>query len=125
MDLGKCQMALTTAAQEKRQEMDAPISFVTIADAHTLTGNLRFLPQIVEKVNALPIQPDFVMALGDNVSGGKDHNVLQDAIDFEACYSRLKAPRYYVIGNHECIPIEVYKLLTWPQLLGAWDMKSR
>ena len=120
-----CLSSRYATGQEQAVEEDLPINFVTIADAHTLTGNLRYLPKIVQEINALPIQPDFVMALGDNVSGGEEHNVLQDAIDFEACYSQVKSPRYYVIGNHECIPVEVYKLLTWPQLLGAWKMESR
>ena len=101
------------------------ISFVVIPDAHTFTGNLRYLPAIVDGINALPVQPDFVVSLGDNVSGGKDHDVLQDAIDYERQVSRLSADHHYVIGNHECIPIEVYKLLTWEQLLGAWGMESR
>ena len=101
------------------------VNFCVIPDAHTRTGTLRYLPSIVERINALPIQPDFVIALGDNVSGGKDDRVLDDAIAFERCYSQLAAPRRYVIGNHECIPVEVYKLLTWEQLLGAWGMRSR
>ena len=101
------------------------LNFVVIPDAHTYTGNLRFVPGIVERINALPLQPDFVMSLGDNVSGGKEHEVLADALAYHECVSRLKAPHYYVIGNHECIPVEVYKLLTWDQLLGAWEMDRR
>ena len=101
------------------------VSFCVIPDAHTRTGTLRYLPSIIQRINALPIQPDFVMALGDNVSGGKDDQVLADAVKFEECYSGLRAPHYYVIGNHECIPVEVYNLLTWDQLLAAWHMKSR
>jgi len=101
------------------------LNFVVIPDAHTYTGNLVFLPSIVDRINELEIQPDFVMSLGDNVSGHQDHQVLEDAVAYQDTVSRLKAPHYYVIGNHECIPIEVYKLLTWEELLDAWSMESR
>lgn len=101
------------------------LSFCVIPDAHTYTGSLRYLPAIVEKINALPVQPDFVVSLGDNVSGGEDHDVIGDAVRYHECIAALNAPHYYVIGNHECIPIEYYKLLTWKQLLGAWGMQSR
>ena len=115
------------AGGEDAQVQDAGgvINFVVIPDAHTRTGTLVFLPQIVDRINALDIQPDFVVSLGDNVSGGEDHEVLADAVAYEREISRLKAKHHYVIGNHECIPVEVYKLLTWEQLLGAWGMKSR
>ncbi len=102
-----------------------------IPDAHTYTGHIGHLPSIVERapdvggINALKPQPDFVASLGDNVAGGPDHKVLDDAAAYQACVSRLRAPHYYVIGNHECIPVEIYNLLTWEQLLGAWNMKSR
>ena len=101
------------------------MNFCVIPDAHTATGTLRFLPQIVERINALEIQPDFVMSLGDSVSGHEQHQVLDDAVRYQQAVSNLKAPHYYVIGNHECIPVEVYKLLTWEELLGAWNMTSR
>ena len=101
------------------------LSFCVITDAHTYTGGLRYVPAIVEKINALPVQPDFVVSLGDNVSGGEDHDVIGDAIRYHECIAALKAPHYYVIGNHECIPIEYYRLLTWEQLLDAWEMESR
>ena len=121
-------ICLTPAAQADGSEGESQhrvLNFVVIPDAHTLTGNLRFVPQIVDRINALELQPDFVMSLGDNVSGGKEHQVLQDANAYHREIARLKAPHYYVIGNHECIPVEVYKLLTWEQLLSAWEMDSR
>jgi len=101
------------------------ISFVVIGDPHTYTGNPRNIPQVIERINALPIQPDFVISIGDNVAGGEDHEVLADARTYHDYASQLTAPHHYVIGNHECIPIEVYKLLTWEELLGAWEMDSR
>lgn len=101
------------------------LNFVVIPDAHTYTGSLVFLPQIVDRINDLELQPDFVVSLGDNVSGHQDHKVLEDATAYHEAVSRLKAPHYYAIGNHECIPVEVYKLLTWEGLLGAWEMDSR
>ena len=119
------QCTFAAAQRVAEPEPCAVINFCVIPDAHTRTGTLRYMPSIVQRIDALEIQPDFVMALGDNVSGGKNDQVLADAVKFEECYSRLKAPHYYVIGNHECIPVEVYKLLTWDQLLAAWHMKSR
>ncbi|MBU0610001.1 MAG: metallophosphoesterase [Armatimonadetes bacterium] len=101
------------------------LNFVAIPDAHMYTGHHGFVAATVEQINALSLQPDFVISLGDNIAGGQDHQVLQDARDYAAYVARLKAPHHYVIGNHECIPVEVYKLLTWEQLLGAWGMTSR
>jgi hypothetical protein len=101
------------------------LNFVAIPDAHTFTGRLAHVPATIAAINALELQPDFVISLGDNVAGGQDHQVLQDARDYAAQVAKLRAPHYYVIGNHECIPIEVYKLLTWEQLLEAWGMTSR
>jgi hypothetical protein len=101
------------------------LSFVVLADAHMYTDHPAFVPATIDKVNALPFPPDFVISLGDNVAGGQDHRVLQDARDYAAHVGRLRVPHYYAIGNHECIPVEVYKLLTWEQLLGTWGMSGR
>ncbi|HJN14656.1 MAG TPA: metallophosphoesterase, partial [Armatimonadota bacterium] len=129
MELWLLAGAITMVGCVNGRAQDAPddrvLNFVVIPDAHTRTGSLVYLPQIVERINALTIQPDFVMSLGDNVSGGEDHEVQADAERYEAAVGELKAPHYYVIGNHECIPIEVYKLLTWEGLLSAWDMQER
>ena len=35
--------------------MNAPLSFVAIADAHTQGGNLKFLPRIVDRINGLAL----------------------------------------------------------------------
>ncbi len=115
--------AQDTVTQER--ELSRVLNFVVIPDAHTYTGNLVFLPDIVDRINQLELQPDFVMSLGDNICGHEDHEVLADAVAYHKTVSRLRAPHYYLIGNHECIPVEVYKLLTWDGLLGAWDMDSR
>jgi hypothetical protein len=104
---------------------DNMLNFVAIPDAHLYTGHAAFVPATIDKINALAVQPDFVISLGDNVAGGPDHPVLRDARDYAGHVARLRAPHYTVIGNHECIPVEVYKLLTWEALLGAWGMASR
>jgi len=114
-----------TALPVAAQDPDDIINFVAIGDPHTYTGNLVNLPQVVERINALAIQPDFVISMGDNIAGHEDHEVLADAGVYHEQMSRLRAPHYYMIGNHECIPVEVYGLLTWEQLLGAWEMDSR
>ena len=113
------------AAGPETKGADRILNFVVIPDAHTYTGHPGFLPGIVERINSLQPQPDFVISLGDNVAGGEKHGVLKDAMTYQDCVSRLRVPHYYVIGNHECIPVEVYELLTWGQLLGAWKMQSR
>jgi len=120
-------MALTAVASRPAagQNPDDIINFVAIGDPHTYTGNPVHLPQVVERINALAIRPDFVISMGDNISGHEDHDVLADARVYRDHISRLTAPHYYIIGNHECIPIEVYGLMTWEQLLGAWGMGSR
>ncbi len=120
-------VALTTMMSPlaEGQTPDDIINFVVIGDPHTYTGNPRNLPQTIERINALEIQPDFVISIGDNVSGGEDHDVLADAHVYHDLISQLTVPHYYVIGNHECIPIEVYDLLTWEQLLTTWEMDSR
>ena len=113
------------AAEPAATVADRILNFVVIPDAHTYTGHPGFLPGIVERINALQIQPDFVISLGDNIAGGEHHEVLKDALTYQDFVSRLRSPHYYVTGNHECIPVEVYKHLTWDQLLAAWRMKSR
>lgn len=104
---------------------DRIVSFALIPDAHTCTATLRYLPGIVDRINALDPPPDFVVSLGDNVSGGEQDKVLEDARRYHSEIARLRAPHYYVIGNHECIPVEVYRLLTWGELLEAWEMQER
>ncbi len=101
------------------------INFIVIGDPHLYTNAPRNVPQVIERINALPIQPDFVISMGDNIAGGEDHEVLADARTYHDYANQLSAPHYYVIGNHECIPVEVYQLLTWDELLGAWEMDSR
>jgi hypothetical protein len=118
-------LCLALAACGAAHAQVAMLNFVAIPDAHMYAGHQGFVAATVDKINALPIQPDFVVSLGDNIAGGQDHPVLQDARDYAACVARLKAPHHYVIGNHECIPVEVYKLLSWEQLLGAWSLTAR
>lgn len=101
------------------------LNFVVIPDAHLQTDSDHFVPETIEKINALEIQPDFVMSLGDSVYGAAHHQVLQDVRRYAGFVSRLRAPHYYTIGNHECTPVEEYGLLTWEQLLDAWGMSSR
>lgn len=123
--LGVTVLTMIAALASEAQDPASIINFVVIGDPHTYTGNPVNIPQVVERINALEIQPDFVVSIGDNVSGHEDHKVLEDAKVYHQHISRLQAPHYYVIGNHECIPVEVYKLLTWEELLGAWEMDSR
>ena len=122
---GVMTLTMVAALATEAQDPANIVNFVVIGDPHTYTGNPVHIPQVVERINALEIQPDFVISIGDNVAGGEDHKVLEDAKVYHDYMSQLKAPHYYVIGNHECIPVEVYKLLTWEELLGAWEMDSR
>ncbi len=120
-------VALTTALAPlaEGQNPDDIINFVVIGDPHTYTGNVRNLPRTIDRINALAVRPDFVISIGDCIAGHQDHDVLADARVYHEHISRLNAPHYYVIGNHECIPIEVYRLMTWEQLLSTWEMDSR
>lgn len=105
--------------------MRRTISFAVIADAHTQGGDLKFLPSIVDRINALPQRPSFAISLGDCVYGLRENDVLADVRAYQREIARLVFPHYYAIGNHEVEPIEVFGNLTWEQLLKAWALPGR
>jgi len=103
----------------------SPITtFCIVADVHAGRGALGYLPTIVERINALPIGPDFVMSLGDDLYHEADNQALANAEAIESCYGRLRVPHYQTLGNHECRAAEL-GLLDWADLLRAWHMPGR
>ena len=101
------------------------VRFATISDAHVRNGDMRFVPDIVNRINVLKPLPDCVVSLGDNIYGRTSEDLLADAQDYHAEMARLQVPHYYVIGNHEAAPIEERRAGTWQQLLATWEMPGR
>lgn len=87
--------------------MNQPLlTFVHISDSHIgatrdyeLHGvaTLPALEQVVSAINAMPVQPDFVLHTGDVTNHGTPESY---ALAAEAM-GRLRAPVYYVAGNHD------------------------
>jgi len=82
------------------------VHFVHISDTHigptadyALYGarTLPPLERVVERINALPVKPDFVMHTGD-VAAQPDPEAYRLAA---GVMDRLSAPVYYVTGNHD------------------------
>jgi hypothetical protein len=105
--------------------MARPLNFAVIADAHTQGGNLKYLPSIIDRINALKPAPDFVVSLGDCVYGLRENDVLADVQAYHREIGRLHAPHYYALGNHEIEPIEELACLEWEALLRAWKLPGR
>ena len=99
------------------------MSFVAIGDPHA-SGEMAHLRSIVQRINKLELQPDFVMVMGDNAGLDNDKDVMKDIVAFEKLCSQLRAPHYYTLGNHEAIKVS-NRLLTWEELLAACKMESR
>lgn len=82
---------------------DAHFWFVQISDTHwgSLDG-LAVTRAFVEEINALPLRIEFVVHTGDIFSD----NIDRDSIVKEgrAVMAGLKAPVYYVPGNHDFSP---------------------
>jgi len=85
------------------------LRFVHISDTHLgpaedfeLWGQRRsaMLEALVERVNALPFQPDFVLHTGDITQDASDDAY---ALAFSAL-KKLKAPLYCLPGNHDYAP---------------------
>ncbi len=86
--------------------MNALLTFVQVSDSHigaapddTLKGQptLPYLERLIALVNAFPQQPDFVVHTGDLST---DRSPESDALAAPVM-ARLKAPVYYVCGNHD------------------------
>lgn len=82
------------------------VRFVHLSDTHigpasdfTLYGveTLPALDRLVERVNALPVAPDFVVHTGD-VAASPDPQAYRLAA---RAMGRLSVPVYYVTGNHD------------------------
>jgi Icc protein len=80
--------------------------FIHITDTHVgstptygLSGKpaLATLEALVEAINNLPFQPDFVLHSGDVTDDGKieSYRLARPILE------KIKAPIYYVIGNHD------------------------
>jgi len=84
----------------------SPVYFVHISDTHfgptrdfELYGNVSYknAERLVETINSLPTQPDFVVHTGDVVS-----NPDVEAYKLAAgVFSHLNVPIYFVNGNHD------------------------
>lgn len=57
---------------------------------------------LVQQVNALPFMPDFILHTGD-VTGNPQS--VEDYTLAQAALSGLKAPVYFVPGNHDALPL--------------------
>jgi Icc protein len=88
---------------------DALLTFVHISDTHLhadpqYVGNIaRFssrqgVAAIVNEINALPFEIDFVLHTGDVMT---DPEHVEDYMVAHAYLSPLRAPVYYVPGNHD------------------------
>ncbi len=90
-----------SAVELRAPRQDDGFSFVVFGDR---TGGkpegVRILEQGVETANRL--DPDFVMTVGDMVQGYTGPEVwLKQAAQYRAVMSRLVAPWYPVVGNHD------------------------
>src|SRR5438132_9640844 len=83
--------------------------FVHITDTHVgptpdyrLHGfpGLPTLEALVERVNNLPFKPDFILHTGDVTDDGSEASYALAKPVLE----NLKAPVYYVVGNHDSPP---------------------
>ncbi len=83
-----------------------PLRFVHISDTHfgptkdfELYGNCSYenAERVVETINALPFAPDFVIHTGDVASFPNTAAYVLAA----EIFSRVKAPMYFVTGNHD------------------------
>lgn len=86
--------------------MSRPVYFVHISDTHfgptkdfELYGCNSYTnaARMVEAINALPTQPDFVVHTGD-VASNPDEQAYRLAAEV---FERLQSPIYYVTGNHD------------------------
>src|SRR5664279_4192267 len=80
--------------------------FIHITDTHIgPTPDHRVLTQLalptlealVDRINALPFAPDFILHTGDIVDDGSEAAYALARPLFE----KLKTPIYYVLGNHD------------------------
>ena len=83
-----------------------PIRFLHISDTHIgptrdfeIYGSNTYdcVSQLVDTINALPIEPDFIMHTGDVVT-----DPFPEAYELAAeIFAKLKAPVYFASGNHD------------------------
>src|SRR5579859_4096157 len=59
--------------------------------------SLPALQALVERINTLPFEPDFVLHTGDIVDDGDEasYRLARGVLE------KLRAPIYYVLGNHD------------------------
>lgn len=87
--------------------MEKPIYFIHMSDSHLdsradfkLLNDINPRPvveKVIEKINSLPLKPDFIVHTGDIVDVPKEENYkLAGEI-----FSKLDVPVYYVTGNHD------------------------
>lgn len=108
------------------KSMSTPIYFVHITDTH-IGDTTSFLldgfntydhaQRLIETVNDLPVQPDFIIHTGD-VSATVPNEA--SYILAEQLFSQLNAPVYYVSGNHDQ-PQMMRQHLTFGQKNDLWQ----
>ena len=82
---------------------DAHFRFVQISDTHWGSmDSLAVTRAFVEEINALPLRIEFVVHTGDILSDNIDRESI--VAEGKAIMAGLKAPVYYVPGNHDFSP---------------------
>lgn len=88
---------------EEVNEIDDTFYFVQISDSHIGKGtNLEITNRLIEQINALPMDIQFIIHTGDIVQYG-----LRDTINAKkaaAAFSKLEKPIYFIPGNHDIYP---------------------
>lgn len=93
--------------------LDKPVKIVQLSDLHIGSGfGKRWLSDVVQKTNALA--PDVVLITGDLIDG-----VPESLMDELMPLSQIKAPAYFVWGNHEYY----YGLNKWRQAFEKLGLK--
>lgn len=89
----------------------AHFQFIIVADRY---GGCRpgIFAGAIDKINLL--QPEFVMCVGDLISGQTESEIELDKqwIEFDGIVDRLEMPFFYLPGNHD-ISNEVMEAATW------------
>lgn len=83
-----------------------PLTFIQISDTHLGASKdflfkernaFKYASKIVDRINSLPITPDFIVHTGDVATNCEE----EAYVLAKGLFSKLKCPAYFVTGNHD------------------------
>ncbi|MCH2115972.1 MAG: metallophosphoesterase, partial [Pirellulales bacterium] len=104
--VGVTQLAVDFALSPSAKTSENDFSFVQVADMH-VRNELDTAELVEDLEEILPLQPDFIVATGDEINNGHGRSA-EMYPHYKAAIKDFPVSVFHVVGNHD-VPVEIYE----------------